>query len=431
MLQFKFTLCSVFFFLSAFAMAQPGWTWEVLPDMPEAVSNNAVVEAISNDTLCVYSFCGIDSTLTPQGIHLKTFKYNTQSQIWAELEGAPDLQGKIAAGASYINGLIYLVGGYYVESDFSEESSNHIHCFDPNTDSWMPDAAPIPLPIDDHVQATYTDSLIYVVTGWSNSGNVADVQIFNTNSNSWFIGSPTPNNSLYKAFGPSGVIIGNEIYYHGGVSGGFSFNANSRLRKGTIDPTDPYSIEWETLEDSPGADGYRSAATSYNDRLFWIGGAGTAYNFDALAYSNNAVVEPEARILTYYSGTSIWEDNYGSPYPVMDMRGIAKVSDNEWIICGGIGVNQESLKSTYKLTYDESVSVEEKINEFNWELTNRNLVFNQPLTGEIRVYSSLGQLLTKSELNVDRFDLSSYTGHLLISVQEKTGENHFFQVLLH
>lgn len=417
-------------FLSAFAMAQPGWSWEVLPNMPEAVSNNAVVEAVSNDTLCVYSFGGIDSTLSPQGIHLKSFKYNTVSQTWTALDPMPDDQGKIAAGASYLNGLIYVIGGYYVEDNFSETSSDDVHRFDPNTDSWLQDGTPISLPIDDHVQVTYTDSLIYILTGWSNSGNVADVQIYNVNNDNWYIGTPAPNNSLYKAFGPSGAVVGNDIYYHGGVSGTFSFSANSRLRKGSINPLNPFEIEWGTLEDSPGADGYRSAAAHYNDRLFWIGGAGIAYNFDALSYANDAVVEPEPRILTYYSATGIWENSYGSPFPVMDMRGIAQVSENEWIICGGIGLERESLNSTYKLTYDASVSVNEQTENLSWQLKDNHLIFDQKIDGTFFIHNSIGQLLQSAEVVEDTIDLTAFTGHLMICVASDTGENSLIQVLL-
>ena len=43
----------------------------------------------------------------------------------------------------------------------------------------MPDGADIPKAIDDQVQAVWQDSLIYVITGWSNTTNVVDVQASN------------------------------------------------------------------------------------------------------------------------------------------------------------------------------------------------------------------------------------------------------------
>ncbi|WP_306641165.1 Kelch repeat-containing protein [Sanyastnella coralliicola] len=415
----KSTLLFILTFCTLGLAAQPGWTWEPLPDMPEAVANNAVVSAMSNDTMCVYSFAGIDETLEPQGIHLKTFKYNTLSQQWSQLADVPDSQGKIAAGASYVNGLIYVVGGYYVQDNFSETSSDDIHIFDPQTDSWLDDGAVIPVPIDDQVQVTWRDSLIYVVTGWSDNGNVNDVQIYDTYLDQWSAGTSTPNNSIYKAFGASGEIVGDTIYYHGGVSGSFSFVANSRMRKGVINEDDPTQIDWSQLDNSPGEPGYRSAAAVWNDRLFWIGGGGVAYNFDALAYNGSGVVAPVPRILTYYAGIDFWEDGFTTPEEVMDFRGIGKVDETSWILCGGIGPDQNVLTSTWLLTYDPSVGVgSAAFSELEWVLVNDQLAVNTSQTVDIQVYAATGELLYQGKTRKgEPVDLSLFNGLLIVHLQ--------------
>lgn len=407
--------------------AQPGWEWVSLPEMPESVANNAVVEAMSNDTLCVYSFCGIDESLEPAGIHLKSFKYNTVSQVWSILADVPDQQGKIAAGASFVNGLIYVVGGYYVNEDFSELSSDDVHVFDPNTDSWLPDAANIPVPIDDHVQVV-KDDLIYIVTGWSDTQNVPDVQIFDTSNNIWLEGTSTPNNGIYKAFGASGTIVGDCIYYHGGVNGAIQFVANSRMRRGCIDPNDPTQIEWDSLDQSPGVDGYRSACMSYQDRMFWVGGGATAYNFDALAYNGSGAVSPEQRILTYYASYDLWEDAYGSPHPIMDLRGIAKVNDNQWIICGGIGDNREVLNSTYLLSYDESVSIQYQ-EELQWHIQERTVYFNETMS-DIKLMNAQGKTIQSSQhTNQVSFEQPFY-GLAIVQAWGISGSSYRFKVYL-
>ena len=135
--------------------------------MPEPVSNNAVTSAYSGDTLCIYSFAGIDTTKSPNGIHNKSFKYNTITQQWFQLPDLPQGLTRIAAGASTINNKIYIIGGYHVFANFNEESLNYVHVFDPETNIFLPDAAPLPTRIDDHVQAVWRDSLIFVITGWS------------------------------------------------------------------------------------------------------------------------------------------------------------------------------------------------------------------------------------------------------------------------
>lgn len=354
--------------------SQAGWTWTELPAMPEPVANNAVVEAMSNDTLCIYSFTGIDSTKEPSGIHLKSWKYNTVSQIWSAIPDVPDENGgKIAAGASVVDNIIYLIGGYHVADNFSETSSDKVHRFDPNTDTWLTDGSPIPVPIDDHVQAVWNDSWIYIVTGWSTNGNVNDVQIYNPNVDFWQVGTPTPNGVNYEAFGTSGSIIGDTIYYFGGVQGSFSFSSNARLRKGVIDATDPTVITWSLLDDAPGADGYRTAAAHYGDRLFWIGGAGVAYNFDGIAYNGTGGVSPEPRIATYYAGGSVWEEGITAPYGVMDLRGIGQVSPTSWIICGGMEDEQLVSDRTFLLEYDPSVGVAGLVHEFRYEIVKNTL----------------------------------------------------------
>jgi hypothetical protein len=346
--------------IGAPCFAQQGWTWTALPPMPEPVANNAVVEAMSNDTLCIYSFCGIDETKQPAGIHLKAWKYNTVSQIWSAMPDVPDENGgKIAAGASVVDNIIYLIGGYHVASNMSEVSSEKVHRFDPNTDTWLSDGSPIPVPIDDHVQAVWNNSWIYVITGWSDSGNVNDVQIYNPNVDQWSVGTPTPNGVNYEAFGTSGTIIGDTIYYFGGVQGSFSFTANAKLRKGVIDTMDPAIIEWSQLEDSPGGPGYRTAAAHYEDQLFWIGGAGVAYNFNGQAYNGTGGVEPTGRIATYYAGIDQWLDDTLTGEEVMDLRGIGKVSPTAWILCGGMETDQMVSNRTFLLEYDPSVSVTE------------------------------------------------------------------------
>jgi hypothetical protein len=65
----------LFFFFPRIGFAQD-WTVEQIGALPEPVSNNAVCEAIVNDTLYLYSFAGIDSTLHSSGIHLRAYRIN-------------------------------------------------------------------------------------------------------------------------------------------------------------------------------------------------------------------------------------------------------------------------------------------------------------------------------------------------------------------
>ncbi|RMG80352.1 MAG: hypothetical protein D6707_06565, partial [Bacteroidetes bacterium] len=236
--------------------------WEIseLAPLPEPVSNNAVASATVNGNTYVYSFCGIDSSKTHSGIHLKSFRFDVNQNLWESLPDVPDTLGKIAASASRIKDTIYIIGGYHVMPNGYEYTSNKVHRFNVVTNQFMSDGAPVTVPVDDHVQAAWRDSLIFVITGWSGSGfsggNVANVQIYNPSLNSWMQATPVPNNNIYKSFGASGVIIGDTIYYYGGANGS-SFGPQNQLRKGVINPSDPTQISWSYQIPDAAIKGYR------------------------------------------------------------------------------------------------------------------------------------------------------------------------------
>jgi hypothetical protein len=123
---------------------------------------------------------------------------------------------------------------------------------------YEPNGAVIPIAIEDHVQIVWRDSLIFLITGWSNSGNIPKVQIYNPELDTWQIGTKTPNTHEFKAFGPSVTIVGDTIYYFGGAKSNGNFSAVNKLRKGIINQNDTTNITWKIEENGP-SNGYRSA----------------------------------------------------------------------------------------------------------------------------------------------------------------------------
>jgi len=203
--------------------AQTAWTWTVLDTMPIPISNNAVALGNVSGEDHVFSFGGIDTTKIYSGITQRSFKYHTQTGTWSEIPPLPSTLPNIASAASTVNNKIYIIGGYHVYSNGNEVSSNEVIIYNPNTNNYEPNGASIPTPIDDHVQAVWRDSLIFVLTGWSNTTNVPKVQIYDPALNVWQTGTQTPNSLDYKAFGASGTIIGDTIYYFGGAKTGVVF----------------------------------------------------------------------------------------------------------------------------------------------------------------------------------------------------------------
>jgi len=317
----------------------PAQAWEIteIGTVPEGVSNNAVVAAKVDNVVWLYSFSGIDNSKAAGGIHGKAWRFNTETGVTETLPDLPGGLGKIAAKANRIGDIIYIIGGYRVLSNGNEITSPAIHRFDINANDYLTDGNPTPVPVDDHVQAVWRDSLIYLITGWSNTTNVPNVQIYTPSTNNWQAATSVPNNNSYKSFGASGTIVGDTIYYFGGASATFPtgnpFPIQSQIRQGIIDPENPTDITWSIMT-TPFV-GYRTAATQVRGQVFWLGGSEITYNFDGLAYSNNQPVSPSNRSLGYDPETGSLTTEFALSIP-MDLQNVGTIDDSIKYIWGGM-----------------------------------------------------------------------------------------------
>lgn len=368
-------LLAVLLFCSLGARGQSGgflkMAWDEISEMPVPMANNATAAWNDGGDIYLYSFGGIDSSLQEDGINLRSWRYNITANSWMELDPMPDTLGKIAAGANRVGDRIYVIGGYHVFDGGNELSSDRVHIFDCPSNSWLADGAAIPVAIDDQVQAVWRDSLIYVITGWSDITNVPDVQIYDPALDTWQVGTSVPATGNYMVFGGSGSIIGDTIYYSGGARVGFNFPLGNVLRKGVIDPSDPTQISWSD-EIDVNARHYRSGATIWrrpgsldnNDVIpIWLGGSDISYNFNARSYSSGSVVNPNERVIIL-NADSLFDDPDLSFIPIMDLRGIARVSNDaffgeQWII-GGISNDRVLEGKVYALS---SLEMPTSVNE--------------------------------------------------------------------
>lgn len=406
-------------------------------NMPEPISNNAVVEGFVNDTAYVFSFSGIGAGKTFADISLKSFRYNTVSDIWDTIPNLPDTLGKIAAGASYVDSIIYIIGGYHVFQNGNEISSNKVHRYDPRTNAYLSDGANIPVAIDDHVQAVYKDSLIYVITGWSNTNNVANVQIYDPVNDNWLVGTSVPNNNTYRAFGASGTIIGNTIYYHGGASSGFNFPGQSTLRIGTIDPNNPTQITWTSQSTSEFS--YRSACTVAYGAPIWIGGSETTYNFDGIAYNGSGGVSPRTINMRYLGAIDTFptlDNNSITNLNVMDLRGVANMDVDPLsgtptgYVAGGMSLGQQVSDKTYRFQTVIGFSIKEKDNTLPFKLYPNpsvnliNLDFESTTTKQITVINMLGEEMfnTKTSKKLKTINITGFPkGNYMVEIESEEG----------
>lgn len=385
------------FLLSTTLFAQTGWTWTELDTMPFRISNNAVAGATVLGVPHVYSFGGIDTTKIYSGISNRAFRYNYATDTWDEIASTPNTLPLIAAAASTVKNKIYVLGGYHVYSNGSETSSNEVIIYNPELNVYEANGAAIPVPIDDQAQCVWRDSLIYVISGWSNTANVTNVQIYNPDLNSWSVGTSVPNLSTYKVFGSSGYIIGDTIFYFGGASLGFNFPAGKVLRKGIINSTDPTQIAWTIEEDAPNTN-YRSACLTYGNSIYWVGGAAVSYNYNGVAYNGSGGVDPLFQIMRYDAYTQTWYAGTGAPFGAMDLRGVAQVGPTSWIICGGMESNQQVSNKTFLLEFDPIVGGISSNSGFSFQVINRQIILSEN-ADEIFIYSVDGKLLQVVDVN--------------------------------
>ena len=402
--------------------------WEELANVPERVSNNAVTTAEVGGTPYVYSFSGIDSTKDCDGDHLRSFRYNTSTDIWELIPDLPDnLGGKIAAGASTVKNKIYIIGGYHLASNCGETSSQKIHVFNPETNAYEADGAPLLRAIDDQIQAVWRDSLIYVISGWSNTLNVVNVQIYNPEEDEWNAGTFVPNSSNWRVFGASGTIIEDTIYIAGGAGNwnGSNFPATQFFRKGIINPEIPTEITWEGASETM-ARGYRMGVSDFEGKALWIGGSEETYNFDGIAYNGSGGVAALDRITIYDPSLGQLDQLFGYIPPIMDLRGVAKISSTEFIIAGGMVTNQEVTNKTFKITIDALTATEEVVftnTQFFPNPVRDHLYYKGEKTVWIELYNSKGQLLETRRVETGAsFDLGLYPDGVYFLNYELEGE---------
>lgn len=372
--------------------------WESRSPMPVSRANMATASMEIGDTTWIYTFMGIDSTKAcGSGIKLESYKYNTVSDVWTQIASVPDSEGRIAASAHGINGKVYLIGGYKVFSGCSEFTSPRVDIYDPATDSWSLGDS-VPTPTDDHVQVNFKDSLLILVSGWSQNTNIRNVQVYDTYLDTWSQSNLIPGVGLFGHCG--GLINDSLLYYLDGVRiSGFNFVLINQFVEGVIDPTNLGVISWSLIGQHPGDRVYRGGGIGYGDRLIITGGTNNAYNIDGIGYNNQPSVE-SGRTFGYHPATGNWEEYAHNPDSVMDVRQLVPVGSDRFYVVGGMEASQ---------------TVTNKVSVFVVDTVTVGRVSPMPLDFELRLrLSHAGQdhriELTKEQIGrieLEIFDLNA------------------------
>jgi len=284
----------------------------------------------------VFSFLGLGESKRWNGITRAAFRWDSGDAAWREITPVPG-RGRLAATAQAVRGRVYVFGGYTVDENGHEHSVPDVVVYDPATDGWTP-AAPIPVPVDDAVSGVWRDSLVFLVSGWHDTGNSSLVQIFDPLADTWRRGTPIPGPPV---FGHAGGIAANTIVYIDGTRVDRDprrFALEESSWRGEIDPSDPAEITWTRLPKHPGPALYRAAAIGLDERVVFVGGSDNPYNYDGMGYDGRPA-EPAGVAFAWDVADDRWTEIPAPVTATMDQRGLVNV-DGRLFTLGGMTTGQ-------------------------------------------------------------------------------------------
>ncbi|MEX0844670.1 MAG: kelch repeat-containing protein [Balneolaceae bacterium] len=336
------------------APKQVSLNWSNATVLPVEITNNAVASAEVDGNWHLYTFLGLKNGKTYEDISNYAARYNVELDTWDSVPGVPDGIGRLAASAEYVNGNIYIFGGHTVAEDGSEVSTEQVFKFDPLTNTYE-EVAEMLLPVEDAVSLVYQDRYIYLISGWNNTNNVSNVQLYDTQTNSWLHATPYPGPPV---FGHSGGIVGNTMILSDGVQhivdeGERIFLMSPGSIKGEIDSADPAKIKWTRIKQHPGKARYRMAAIGIQEPIemvIFAGGSNNPHNYNGIGY-NLKPAFADSTVFGYRLDTNEWVELGKQPVATMDHRGIGKAGD-EYYIIGGMVNDQQVTNLVQKFTVE-------------------------------------------------------------------------------
>ena len=314
-----------------------------LSPLPAAVSNNAVAISYDDKNPQICSFMGIGPKKTWDAVTNSAYCLDLSSGKWTELRPVPGVAGRLAASAAALQEQVFIFGGYVVDGQGGETTVSDVNVYVPAEDRYYR-GVDIPTPVDDSVLGVYRDRYIYLISGWSKTDAIHNVQVYDTEKGKWMAATPIPGTPV---FGHAGAIVGDTIVYVDGAyknpSGASPrYVASSECWMGKITKHDPTRIEWSKLPAHPGNARYRIAAGAFEKegRIYFSGGTDNPYNYDGIGY-NGRPSEPSPVTFAFSVRSGKWETiSENTPDPTMDQRGLL-ATHRGLILVGGMEKGQQ------------------------------------------------------------------------------------------
>ncbi|GAB58611.1 Kelch repeat-containing protein [Rheinheimera nanhaiensis] len=339
----KFISCSLKLTAAATCVALSAST---LPDLPEPVTNNAVASTSIRGKTYIVSFMGIGPGKQHSDIHNKVFMHTLGEFGWQTLPPVPSqqrLNGRVAASAVALNNNFFVFGGFSVNADGSEQPASDSYRLDPITRRYTK-LNDIPVPVDDAVALTYQNRYIYLVSGWSDHGNVNLVQQFDNFTQRWSQATPFPGKPV---FGLAGAMAGNTMLLCDGVALNYysdkkpSYQSEPACYLGIVGDN-ANKIDWRLIAHPTGTARYRMAAINSQidgkDMLVFIGGSTNPYNYNGIGY-NGQPSEPDSKVWVFSVAEKRWL-KAADTTAVMDLRSLIEI-DGQIYSVGGMQSGQQ------------------------------------------------------------------------------------------
>lgn len=320
-----------------------------VPDLPAPVTNNAVASGRTSLGWTLFSALGVDSTKRWSGIAGRAFSWTPGATQWTELPPVPGRVGRLASSAAVVRGRLYVFGGYSVDSAGGEVSHASVDIYDPSTSQWTA-GAPIPVAVDDMVAGVYNDSLVYLVSGWHDTDNVSNVQLYDVVHDRWMQATPFPGTAV---FGGSGDLAESMIVIVDGAMRsrrGPKYVMAPQSWAGMIDPLDATNINWTELGRHPGPLRYRAAASPCGSLVVIAGGTANPYNYNGIGYDGRPS-SPIAQVIALDTRTGRWRELPAAPRATMDHRALA-IDGARAMIVGGMRDPQRVAADVVSWTLD-------------------------------------------------------------------------------
>ncbi len=271
------------------------------------------------------------------------------ARAWSRLPDVPG-PGRLASTAVGVRDEVWLIGGYTVAEDGTEVSV-------PGIDVWTGTAwnsgPTMPTPVDDAVAALWRDRWLVLVSGWSNDDNVAAVQLYDTQRETWHEGTDIVGAPV---FGHAGALVGDTLVYCGGVrvvpatdGGKRSFAANAGCYRGALGDS-VGEVAWTRLPPRSGDARYRMASGAVGDLVVFAGGTDNPYNYDGVGYDGRPA-EPVDDVFAWDVGADRWIDLPPLPDPSMDHRGLVPMG-GDLVLIGGLDAAREPTAKVWRLVLD-------------------------------------------------------------------------------